>query len=342
MISKILKLVILLNLAVFSNQLYSQSNSPVQQAKSLLQQGEVEKAKQVLQKHLKEHPKDVAGLLLMGKMEKEGEISLGYFKDVQKSSDVDKRSQEANLQIGHYYYVKGQYLTAIELLANFKKQFTSSDFLPQVSWILGESYLTTEQIEEAKTEFQFLIEKYPYTWASWGYLGVGDAYFAAGEYESSIAFYQKVIENYPVSEAAGLAFTQISSAYSELGDETKASLYLNLYKEKFPLGLQNNAIFEPVTPVKKTSTRIKSGDAEKFLKVAYTIQLGVFSRREYAENLISQVKALGYKPILTDKVINEKKYYVVQTGSFSSLEEAQDLKEGLEQALNQSFRVVIK
>src|SRR5574341_1376699 len=161
MISKILGLVVIFSLSVFSGQLQSQGNSPVQQAKTLLQQGEIEKAKQILQKHLKEHPKDVAGLLLMGKMEKEGEISLGYFKDVQKSSDVDRRSQEANLQIANYYYIKGQYLTAIELLLNFKKQFASSDFLPQVVWILGEAYLATEQIPEARAEFEFLSSNYP-------------------------------------------------------------------------------------------------------------------------------------------------------------------------------------
>lgn len=337
-----LRLIIFVSLIFSPAQLFSQTNSPVQQARALIQQGKVEEARQILQKHLKEHSKDVAGMLLMGKLEKEGDISLGYFKDVQRSSDVDKRAQEANLQIGYYYYVKGQYLTAIELLTTFKKQFTSSDFMPQVIWILGESYLATEQTEEAKAEFQILIEKYPYTWASWGYLGSGDVYFASGEYENAITFYQKVLENHPGSDAVGLAFAQISSAYAELGDESKAGLYINMYKEKFPLGLQNTAIFEAVTPVKKTSATIKSGDAEKFLKVTYTIQLGVFSHREYAENLISQVKDLGYKPILTDKVINDKKYYVVQTGSFSSLEAAQDLKEGLEQALNQSFRVVIK
>ncbi|HKZ21663.1 MAG TPA: tetratricopeptide repeat protein [candidate division Zixibacteria bacterium] len=339
---KYLRLIIFASLIFSPAQLFSQTNSPVQQARALMQQGKVEEARQILQKHLKEHSKDVSALLLMGKLEKEGDISLGYFKDVQRSSDVDKRAQEANLQIGYYYYVKGQYVTAIELLTTFKKQFTSSDFMPQVIWILGESYLATEQMEEAKAEFQILIENYPYTWASWGHLGLGDAYFASGEYEDAIAFYQKVLENHPGSDAVGLAYAQISSAYAELGDETKASLYINMYKEKFPVGLQSTAIFEPVTPVKKTSSKIKSGEAEKFLKVTYTVQLGVFSNREYAENLISQVKALGHKPILTDKIINDRKYYVVQTGSFSSLEAAQDLKEGLEQALNQSFRVVIK
>ncbi|EQB63558.1 MAG: hypothetical protein RBG1_1C00001G1137 [candidate division Zixibacteria bacterium RBG-1] len=342
MLTRYLRLIICVSLIFSARQLFSQTNSPVQQARALMLQGKVEEARQILQKYLKEHSKDVAGLLLMGKLEKEGDISLGYFKDVQRSSDVDKRSQEANLQIGYYYYVKGQYLTAIELLTNFKKQFTSSDFMPQVIWILGESYLATEQTEEAKAEFQILTENYPYTWASWGYLGLGDAFFASGEYENAITFYQKVLENYPGSDAIGLTYAQVSSAYSELGDETKASLYINMYKEKFPAGLQSTAILEPVTPVKKTSSKIKSGDAEKFLKVSYTVQLGVFSNREYAQNLMAQVKALGLKPYLTNKVINDKKYYVVQTGSFDSLEEAQDRKEGLEQALNQSFRVVIR
>src|SRR5574341_205298 len=342
MISKILGLVVIFSLSVFSGQLQSQGNSPVQQAKTLLQHGEIEKAKQILQKHLKEHPKDVAGLLLMGKMEKEGEISLGYFKDVQKSSDVDRRSQEANLQIANYYYIKGQYLTAIELLLNFKKQFASSDFLPQVVWILGEAYLATEQIPEARAEFEFLSSNYPYTWASWGYLGEGDSYFASGEYEKAIGSYQTVIEKYSSSEAIGLAYTQISSAYSELGDESKASIYLNLYKEKFPLGLQNKAIFEPVNPVKKSNSRIKTGEAEKFLKVNYTVQLGVFGNKDYADNLIGELKSRGHSPMLSDKVINDKKYYVVQAGLFNTFEEAQRLKERLEQELNQSFRVVIK
>lgn len=342
MLSKILGLAVVLNLAVFSNQLQSQGNSPVQQAKTLLQQGEIEQARLVLQKHLKEHPKDVAGLLLMGKMEKEGEISLGYFKDVQKSSDVDKRSQEANLQIANYYYIKGQYLTAIDLLLNFKKQFASSDFLPQAVWILGESYLAAEQIQEAQAEFEFLSANYPYTWASWGYLGEGDTYFASGEYEKAIGSYQTVIEKYSSSEAAGLAYTQISSAYSELGDETKASLYLNLYKEKYPLGLQNKAIFEPVTPIQKSNSKIRTGEAEKFLKVNYTVQLGVFGNKDYADNLIRELKSRGYEPTLSNKIINEKKYFVVQVGSFNSLEQAQVFKGRLEQELNQSFRVVIK
>ncbi len=342
MLSKILGLALVLILVVFSTQLHSQGNSPVQQAKTLLQQGEIEQARQILQKHLKEHPKDVAGLLLMGKMEKEGEVSLGYFKDVQKSSDVDRRSQEANLQIANYYYIKGQYITAIELLLNFKKQFGSSDFLPQAVWILGEAYLATEQIQEAIAEFEFLSANYPYTWASWGYLGEGDTYFASGEYEKAIGSYQTVIEKFSSSEAAGLAYTQISSAYSELGDETKASLYLNLYKEKYPSGLQNKAIFEPVTPIKKSNSKIKSGEAEKFLKVSYTVQLGVFGNRDYADNLIRELKSRGYEPSLTNKIINERKYFVVQAGSFDSMEQAQEFKERLEQELNQSFRVVIK
>jgi len=342
MSAKNLKLIIFISLVFYPVQVFSQSNSAVQEARNLMQQGKVEEARQVLQKHLRGHSKDVAALLLMGKLEKEGDVSLGYFKDVQRSSDVDKRAQEANLQIGYYYYVKGQYVTAIEILTAFKKQFTASDFMTQVLWILGQSYLATEQLEEAKVEFQTLVENYPYTWASWGYLGLGDAYFASGDYENAVAFYQKLLENYAGSDACGLAYAQISAACTELGDETKAGLYLNMYKEKFPAGLQSTAILEPVTPVKKTSSKIKSGEAEKFLKVTYTVQLGVFSIRDYAENLMVQVKALGHKPILTNKVINDKKYYVVQTGSFSSLEAAQDLKEGLEQALNQSFRVVIR
>lgn len=68
-----------------------------------------------------------------------------------------------------------------------------------------------------------------------------------------------MLENHPGSDAVGLAFAQISSAYAELGDESKAGLYINMYKEKFPLGLQNTAIFEAVTPVKKPAQQSNPG-----------------------------------------------------------------------------------
>jgi cell division septation protein DedD len=122
--------------------------------------------------------------------------------------------------------------------------------------------------------------------------------------------------------------------YTEINDQSKTYLYYNLLAEKYPVG----AAF-PEAPLGETVSR---PGAEKMVNVAYTVQLGVFGSRSSVDNLVSSLKAKGYHPYTSSKVVDKKTYTVVFVGSFPSLDEAKKTKQRLEGELGGSYRVVMK
>lgn len=297
--------------------------------------GNTKEACQNISKFVNNHPEDPLAIYYLARLERRGENSLAYLEEVAGLLGQGKESELSQILMAQYRYTGGRYITAIDLLSRFKKENPKSEYMPQTIYLLGLSYLASDQIPQAQKEFESVLVSFgSSSMAAWAQLGLGDCQYTAGEYRQAAFSYQKVLDRYQPSEVAPLALSQMSRCYAELKDDSRAYLYLNLLSEKYPPG----AIF-PEAPVKEAKAR---AGAERLAKVVYTIQLGVFGSQTLVSTLVSRLKSKGYEPRTFTKQVEKKKYTVVQAGSFPTLEEAKAAKEKLEKELGGSYRVVIK
>jgi len=302
------------------------------------QQGDFQSAAEELESYLISNPSDAEALYLAGKLERDAGNSVRYYHKIWQGTSLVKK-EEAGLELCLYYRSAGLKDSLIQYCAEFKKSFPRSQLFPQVLWLESQAYLSSGKTVKALKGFENIIGIYPYSpWAAWAQLGLGEAYFSRGDFKKSLEGYKKVIDRYAESEVFPLALSGIYRLFDITGDKDKSVLYLNLYKEKYPQGIdtESEVISEEPGEVKE------EGKAEKFTGTKYTIQIGVFSKKENADRMMGNLGSRGYSPVISYKTIDKKKYYLVQVGSFDSLQEAQKIREKLEREEGEVFTIVIK
>ena len=299
-------------------------------------QGDFKNAQEELRSYLESNPSDYEALYYAGKLESNPEKSIEYFKKIWESSSRAKK-EEAGLELCLYYQTSGLNDSVLTLSSKFKKIFPKSPILPQMLWLESKSLFSTGRTEQSLKSLKNLLELYPASsWAAWAQLGIAEIYFSQGSFNKSIKEYTKVIDKYTGAEAFSLALAGMSRAFEASGEKDKGVLYLNLYKERFPGGIET----ESQTQTEEITPRKDPGTAEKLTDTKYSVQIGVFANQENADKVMQKLKSRGYEPEQSYKTIQNKKYFVIQVGSFNSLAEAQKVREKLEREEGEVYRIV--
>jgi DedD protein len=94
-------------------------------------------------------------------------------------------------------------------------------------------------------------------------------------------------------------------------------------------------------PIEKPVVKPDQDKPEKTEKKAkYTLQLSSFQDKGEAEAYLSQIKANGFTPTLTEADVDGKTYYRVRLGNYRSLDAANDAKADVEKATKKSASVM--
>ncbi|MCJ7508646.1 MAG: SPOR domain-containing protein [candidate division Zixibacteria bacterium] len=305
------------------------------------EQGDFYQAKGILEEYLTSYPNDKEALLYLAQLEPEGTRSMAYFENILNLPKGFDQEDRILLGLCQYNFSKEDYLISIDLADRFEAKFKRSPYYPEILWLFASSLLANGEAEKAQEKYQLLSNFPDDNWRSLGSLGNADCFFASGKFPLAVDEYKKLIDEFENSDIVSLALIQISNCYAEMGNKDKAILYYNLYKEKSPYGIgmeENTKNLVKPQEAKKGD----SGKAERMVSARYTIQLGVFGVKENADGVYSKFKAEGYKMRMFDKIINQKKYYIVQLGDFVSYEEAQKLREKLEKETGESYRIILR
>jgi TolA-binding protein len=325
---------LLIYLLPINNMIFAQT---LDEGTGYFNQGDFSKAKTLFLDYLEANPQDPSAWFYLGKMEFEGKKSVDYLEKAWKNEKFEK-SDKALVNLIQYGFSRGFYVSAIDLAEKFETAFPSDPLLKQVLWMHAHSLLASDKAQDAQKLFLNIIKKSPNSeWASWAQLGLGDIYFSKKDCERAIEEYKKVLNLYPESEVLSLALFQLSLCYHELNQD-KSLLYGNLYKEKFPKGIQNPEEMEPtesaVQPKKQTP-------AEQIAGISYTIQVGIFGIKGNALKQMGEFKKKGFVCKIQDKIIEGKRYYQVLVGKFSSEEKALEIKEKLEKEDKEFYKITL-
>lgn len=167
--------------------------------------------------------------------------------------------------------------------------------------------------------------------------------------DSSILYYQRIINNYPESRYADIAYLEIAKITIAQGKYKNALITLNELNNNYP----NSELKEEIQ-FWFGIAQIESGNKEEGYqtlrnlintypksiwanrarnlipqtephKVYYTVQVGSFRDKENAEKILEELKTKGFSGQIVEATVMGKLHYRVWIGEFETMEQAKSL-----------------
>lgn len=209
----------------------------------------------------------------------------------------------------------------------------------ELYYLKGLSELKTSRFDDARSSFNTIIAKYPYSKKLFdAYLGFGDSHLLGGNPGNALGVYNMMAEKFPSDTNIAIVYSRMASCYTQMGLREKADYYTAMAKQCSPFGFEAKA-----GPVKVASSpgAVKvsappqqtvhiSGSAVSFggseasgLDTGrISIQVGSFKSKRNADNFVQKLSAAGYRSFVTIPVSSRDKFYRVKVGKFNSKDEA--------------------
>jgi tetratricopeptide (TPR) repeat protein len=138
--------------------------------------------------------------------------------------------------------------------------------------------------------------------------------------------YQSIVDNFPKSEWADDALFRLYQYYYSIGLYKTADQKLEQLKRDYPsstYAADQKVAEEPkVVPPSEAPAKVSRPSRGEKSSVVYTVQAGTFSILQNAEELKSRFEKDGYSSHIFTIVNNGKKFHKVWVGEFSKQEEA--------------------
>ena len=119
-----------------------------------------------------------------------------------------------------------------------------------------------------------------------------------------------------------------------------AVFYYNILREGYPTAVGLDALIEKMADLSAPDT--DDAAAEKLTGTFYSVQVGVFSKKENAKQQAKIFSRYDQKVDIKTKTISNKKYRVVYVGRFQTYDSALQFKRMLEVSHNEVFQIVAR
>ena len=119
-----------------------------------------------------------------------------------------------------------------------------------------------------------------------------------------------------------------------------AVFYYNILREGYPYAVGLDALVDRMSDMPAGDS--ESDAAEEATGTYYSVQVGVFSRKDNAKRQAELFKSYGHKVEIKKRKIADVTYRVVYVGHFRNFAQAVQFKKSLEASHNEAFRVVAR
>jgi len=124
-----------------------------------------------------------------------------YVRDLYRRYAIDypnsPRYQEAYFEEGVAYFNMSLFREALIYFNLFLKRFPESKLVPHVRYWQGQTFLRVGRFAEATTVFEELSKSSDFDLRVRGYVGLGDALYASGQYLAALAAYKRLLVKAP-------------------------------------------------------------------------------------------------------------------------------------------------
>ena len=226
----------------------------------------------------------------------------------------------------------GDYTTARKTLTSYVSSSPTDPGVPQ-------AYLWLARLEadplRASQAYLKVIEDYPKTpFADSALMETGKIEYALGRYSRSLPWFARLFQNYPGSPLLAEAAYWLGLCSTITGDRSNARVYFEKAKNLAPQSRWAPLASREIAGVAgDTSNSVPPGGGD------YAVQVGSFTERERAEELLGEYKTQGRSGEVRQAVVSGKTYYRVWLGPFPSSADASAYAESLKERGNDAIVV---
>ena len=184
----------------------------------------------------------------------------------------------------------------------------------KLKYLLGQAYIKTGDLSAAEDVFTGLVKKSKTSsLRNKALLGLGDVYFLKGDYKKAKEIYLRAGESQ--SDLGAGIYYRLAQTDFKLGNLSRGKKYIQILTAKFPSSFE----------AKKASLMDTKG-------IFYTVQVGAFSNKNNALQLIADLKENGFDAYVESVTHLGDKLYRVRVGRFESKDKAVALRDRLSDA----------
>jgi len=143
------------------------------------------------------------------------QLALDTFEELLIDFPDSAWADDSRYYIAWCYLSMNEYIQAIEEFEKLLINYPDSEYADDAQYYIGWTYETKLglPIPAILAYYTFLFDFSDSQWADDAQLGIGNCYFATNDYGNAITEYQKVIDNYPFSDLLPLAQYSIAQSY---------------------------------------------------------------------------------------------------------------------------------
>ncbi|PKK83280.1 MAG: hypothetical protein CVT49_09275 [candidate division Zixibacteria bacterium HGW-Zixibacteria-1] len=305
----------------------------------LIKQGRLDEARQEVAAASTASRRDGTLLYYQAILEQDG-IKSFQFLEAAFKAEVAPRFLEDDIYLMALYYLADGNLSKVASTAEaYLQRWESGRFRSEMQRLAAAAYARLDREESAKKLLNRLINENE--GKQFGYAGKLDLAYQAYRKKNYVEAQNicRKLRQVEFDDVAAPALYLLSSYSIEQKRIDDAILYYNILREGFPHAVGRDDLIDRFGNFESVGS---DRQAEEMTGTVYSVQVGVFSLKENAKKLADRMKQYGEKVEISDKIVSEKKYYVVYVGRFGSSQDAMSFKSRLEISENEAFQVVAR
>ncbi len=235
------------------------------------------------------------------------------FAEIMREAEGTEWAQDARWALANHFYSLGKYAKAIDqFLAVAQAGDPRSD---RALYLAGLSQLALQQHQAARVLFTRVIEQFGKgAWVGPSWVGLGDTEVSAHNPQDALQAYDHYLKDFPQGEMKNYVLEQKSKILEQLG----------LHQEASETSRKSGAT--PPAP----AAGVQAAGPERTAPGHYTVQVGAFTRPEYALALMKKLRKKGYNAYQIDGRSGTEVFHQVRVGNYADHDLARKIAMKLE------------
>ncbi len=248
--------------------------------------------------------------------------------------------EEIYFRLAQYYFLRGDLKKLEQTVIDYRALWEAGKYRGEMLRI---SVLVDETVQAHESAVRqadrYLLEYSEGHLAQWGII---DKARVMQGYNKPIGAHKLLRKLSREKSGPGVpqALYMLASRAIENKQTDDAVFYYNILREGYPNAVGLDALVEKMADLSAPDT--DDAAAEKLTGTFYSVQIGVFSKKENAKRQAKIFSRYDQKVDIKTKTISNKKYRVVYIGRFQTYDAALKFKKMLEASHNEVFQVVAR
>ncbi|MBN1595528.1 DUF3808 domain-containing protein [candidate division FCPU426 bacterium] len=243
--------------------------------------------------------------LRLADLEPDPAKALEHYRSILAQTQETEWIADARWGAGLALFTLGQYQQALEQLEEVNPEMKQRH--AHALYLTGLCQLALQKYAPAQENFRMLMDTYRESeWAGAALVAAGECALLQGNAADAVSAFDRYLREYPEGDFTSAALWQKAQALETQGLKAETANVLHELVTRYHESYEAEKAKGEVGAAQETNT--------------FTIQVGAFTKREYAQKLANRLRKRGYNAYLLEAKSGTETYNQVRVGSYTSRE----------------------